>query len=104
MITLFTNNLKLDDAALLIEILQALGYLLQLDKAVPLRGDDSIAYKFELAGGLDEIENLQKHPNLSVYQEVEKLVRENFDQEEEMAEESLPTQSTSQTQSNPFMN
>ena len=33
---LFTANLKMNDANLIIEILQALGNLLRLDKAVPL--------------------------------------------------------------------
>ena len=54
------------------ELVAALDVLMKLDKMVPeYSGNNSIAYKFEVAGGLDELEILQKHPNSKVYVAVE---------------------------------
>ena len=37
-----------------------------------------MAYTFEVAGGIDELENLQKHPNITIYNAVEKLISDHF--------------------------
>ena len=45
LLSLFTSNLKLNDAALIMEILQALGELLKLDKLIQReQGEESVAY------------------------------------------------------------
>ena len=58
MINLFIDGLKINDANVIIEVLQSLTTILQLDGACDLRGEDSFAYKLETAGGLDELEKL----------------------------------------------
>ena len=80
---LLAKNLKINDAAIIIEIIQSLGHLIQLDKMIPLQGEDSIAYKLEVENVLDELENLQKHPNVKIYNEVEQFITNHFDSEPE---------------------
>jgi hypothetical protein len=70
--------LQLPEPNLIIEVLQALNVLLALDAFIPLRGEDAIAYKFEVAKGLDELESLQTHPNISIYKEVEQIIKNYF--------------------------
>ena len=50
----FAQNLKINDVSIIMEIIAALEVLIKLDKMLPeYSGDNSISYKFELAGGLD---------------------------------------------------
>lgn len=72
LINLLTTNLKLDDANIVIEIIQALDVLMELDKdcCAPLTGEDSIAYRFEAAGGPYQLGILEKHPNIKVFNEI----------------------------------
>ena len=50
--------------SLTIEILETLGNLFQLDESTPLRGIDQLTYKFEIAHGLDALEDgLVNHTN-----------------------------------------
>ena len=41
-----------------------------------------MAYKFEEYKGLDALEELQKHPNVSIYKEVERIISEFFNVED----------------------
>ena len=67
------EGLRLNNTNLILEILQCLYVLLDLDNKFSLSGEDQIACKLENAGGLDELSELEKHPNLSVYNEVDKI-------------------------------
>ena len=90
MIPLFATNLKLDDKIIIIEIIQALDILIKLDKSVPeYQGQNSIALKFEIAGGLNELEVLQKHPNATVYTAVDSFITKNFEVEDPQNEAGL---------------
>lgn len=65
LVSLFSNGLSaLNDANIILEILQAFEVLLQFDSTYNLKGEQSIAYKLEIADGLDKMEQLQKHPNV----------------------------------------
>ena len=80
------EGLRLRDVGLILEIIQSLDVLLSLDAKFNLTGEDQIAYKLEIAGGLDELSELEKHPNLTVYEVVDKLSSKYFgdnDQDEE---------------------
>ena len=57
----------MNDANIVLEILQALEPILQLDAKYNLQGQASMSYKFEQQGGLDKLEELQKHPNITIY-------------------------------------
>jgi len=70
--------MKQNEPALIIEVLQALYHLLSLDSSVQLVGEQQVAYQFELAGGLDELERLQMHPNTSIYNECERVISTYF--------------------------
>ena len=52
--------------------------ILALDKVYKLTGDNSLSLKFETEGGIDKIEELQKHPNKSIYDAIEVLVDKYF--------------------------
>ena len=54
----FVSGLRQTDSNLIIEILQALNTLLKLDAVTQVPNHEKIGYKLELAGGLDELENL----------------------------------------------
>ena len=56
-------GLRQADSNLIIEVLQAFNELLKLDKVTQGPVHEKIGYRMEIAGALDEIENLQKHPN-----------------------------------------
>lgn len=57
--------------------------ILDLDRKCGLKGESSFAYKFEVDGGLDELEILQKHPNLTVYNTVDEIISKYFDEDED---------------------
>jgi len=63
---------------LIIEVLQALNVILALDAFIPLRGEERIDYKLELLGGVDELEALQTHPNITIYKETEQIIKNYF--------------------------
>ena len=62
--------------------MQALAIIFDLDKACGLIGEKSFAYKYEMEGGLDTLEELQKHPNITVFEEVDKLITKYFDEDD----------------------
>lgn len=64
LISLLADGLKINDAQIILEILQALSVILELDASCGLKGPESFAYKYEVEGGLDRLEDLQKHPNI----------------------------------------
>lgn len=70
------------DTKVILEILQALEPLLKLDTHMGLQGDNQVAYKLEVAGGFDEIEDLEKHPNKYIYKQIKNLI-DNYLQEED---------------------
>ena len=72
------EGLRLRDVGLILEIIQSLDVLLSLDAKFNLTGEDQIASKLEIAGGLDELSELEKHPNLTVYEVVDKLSSKYF--------------------------
>lgn len=53
------------------EILQAFEVLFALDQAMNLEGENKIVYKFEKEEGVDKLEELQKHPNITIYKQIE---------------------------------
>ena len=53
----------ISNESLLNNILDTIEFLLQCDTLFGLKGENSMLYRFELAGGLDRIEELQKVPN-----------------------------------------
>lgn len=57
------NALETKHPYLVLETLQSLDVLLALDKFLNLQDTQQIAYKFEVAKGLDALETLQSHPN-----------------------------------------
>ena len=52
-IQLFARNLKIGDKDLTFEIIQGLYTMIRLDTEIPLRGQEKVVYKFEVAGGLN---------------------------------------------------
>lgn len=56
------------DARLLLNVLEAIEDFLALDNIMGwVRTDRSIAYNFERAGGLDALEEVQRHQNPQIY-------------------------------------
>ena len=49
----FCSALEIQDANVLIEVLEALDVLLGLDALIPLWDDDKISFQIDIAGGLD---------------------------------------------------
>ena len=74
--------LKIQDANILIEVLEAIDIILCLDAQVPLYDEDKILFQLEIAGGLDSIESLQKHPNKKVFAIVKRIIETHFEIEE----------------------
>jgi hypothetical protein len=72
----------LNDANIVLEILQALEPILKLDIQYKLKGEATMAFKVEAEGGLDKLEELQKHPNVSIYDQIEKLISTYFGEDE----------------------
>lgn len=63
-------------------ILESMDCLLALDLYFGYKGtENSIALSFERAGGLDSIEDVQKHPNYKVYEMANKLLNDYFELE-----------------------
>ena len=60
----------------------ALNPILGLDKVYKLTGQNSLAFKFETEGGIDKIEELQKHPNKSIYDAIEVVVTKYFGEDD----------------------
>ena len=63
LIKLLANALKIQNHDLLIEILESLKIIFGLDKIFQLSDTDKMSYKFEVSGGLDNLENLQLNPS-----------------------------------------
>jgi hypothetical protein len=66
-----------------IEILQALTVILDFDHSCGLKGEQSFAYQFEVETGLDQLEALQKHPNITVFNAVDAMISKYFDEDED---------------------
>ena len=71
---------------MILEILQAMSVILEFDEKCGLKNEQSFAFKFEMDGGLDELEKLQKHPNITVYNAVDAMVTRYFDEDAENSE------------------
>lgn len=80
-VAILAQGLRLNDAQIVMEILQALTTIFELDQRCNLKDKESFAYRFEIEGGLDELEQLQKHPNLQVYNAVDEMVSKFFDED-----------------------
>lgn len=74
----FVKVLKVMDVGVIMEILSCLDILFKLDKELKLSGSQQMAYKFEELGGVEVLDELQKHPNLKVYEAVEKLIKDHM--------------------------
>jgi importin subunit alpha-1 len=66
-IDILINGMKLHEARLIRNILEALEELLKLDKINGWVEQASVANTFNNKGGLDSLEELQRHPNMEIY-------------------------------------
>ena len=55
-------------------MIESVGLLLNIDADVEREEEQTISYKFEQLGGLDALEELQKHPDMKVYNQVEEII------------------------------
>ena len=78
LIKYLVQGLKLNDVNIIMEILLTFEQILELDALYNLQGQHSISYKIEEERGLDILEDLQKHPNITVYNQIEKLIDKFF--------------------------
>ena len=88
LIKLFVLGLtSINDANIILEIVLSLEPLLELDKIYKLTGENCISFMFEAEGGIDKIEELQKHPNASIYNAIEVLVTKYFGEDDQGVED-----------------
>jgi len=69
-----------------LEIIEALDVVFQLDGILELKGSNQMCYKFEELKGIDVLDDLQKHPNLKVYDAVQALINKFLNQPSEDTE------------------
>ena len=91
-LALFTKCLKNIDLKLTLQIVEALDHLFQLDRCYDLPQVKTVLYQFELAGGIDVIEDLQQNPNEQIQKAVDKLVSEYMDENKTMETENTQQQ------------
>ena len=59
--------------------------MLKLDDYFGTRNTpNSIVTRFEQVGGIDALEEMQKHPNYDIYQLANKILSSNFESENQM--------------------
>lgn len=73
------------DLRLLKNILESIYDILELDNLMPeiKQTDGSMAHNWELAGGLDTLEDVQKHPNMDIYKAAGEIILRFFPTEED---------------------
>lgn len=64
----------ISNETLLNHVLDTIDFLLQVDVMLGLKDENSFLFRFEMAQGLDRIEELQKVPNEHIYQRVCTLI------------------------------
>lgn len=83
-ITILTKAMNLNELKLLMNVLEALEELLKLDKIYGWhKTDRSVAYAFETSNGLEALETLQKHPNISIYNKVVHIITTYMDTDDD---------------------
>ena len=73
------------DLRLLKNILESIYDILELDNLFPedyRRTDQSMAHNWERAGGLDALEEVQRHPNIEIYKAAGEILAKFFTLEE----------------------
>jgi len=89
--------LKEDDARTLVVVLEGLGHFLDYGKD-DAGGENLVVVQFETLGGLTRLEDLQSHPNETVYVKALDLLEKYFDVEEEDEEEEVQVNDTDAAQ------
>lgn len=83
LISSIIQGLAIQDGRLLQNLLETTDALLQLDEFYQLsRTEQSIALAFERNGGLDALEETQKHPNKTIYDMSVKILTTYFQPED----------------------
>ena len=70
------------DQRLLLNVLESINDMLALDLEMPTikNTDQSVAYNWERAGGIDALEEVQKHPNQTIYKASYEILEKYFEQ------------------------
>lgn len=77
------NLLTCDDSKIVLVVMEALQNCLEVGKQMSGDGENSVCDIIEECGGLDEIEELQKHENTEVYTKSVTIIQEYFGDEDE---------------------
>jgi hypothetical protein len=65
--------------------LESIQEFLSLDEEMNwTKTENSMAYSFERAGGIDSLEEVQKHPNYELYKMANDILTKFFDQDDKM--------------------
>ena len=64
------NLLLISNTEILFSIMSAIEQFGEYDRNLGLEGQKSFCYLVEISGGLDYLEDLQKHPNSQIYNRV----------------------------------
>ena len=78
LIRLLANALKIQNHDFLLEILDSLRILFGLEESFQLSDTDKLSYKFEVSGGLDNLESLRLNPSEKIFKGAENLIQNHF--------------------------
>ena len=75
----FLKALRINDARLMLNIIEGLDNLLGLDELLGMsNSDSSVAMAFERMDGLDVMDDVMKHPSMDVYNSCNNLLNKYF--------------------------